>query len=280
MSSPKVWLVTGSSSGLGFAVVNYALSKGDIVVATLRKPEALSKLSAKYDDSKLLVVKLDVTNPDEISSAFSIAHKTYGRIDIVYNNAGYAIIGEVEITPDKMARDLFEVNFWGAANVTREAVRFFRDVNTPSGGRLVQASSGAGMDGNAVGGYYSASKFALEGLTEALQKALDPSWNITISLLELGAYKTQAIDNAVIIPANPRFINTTSAIRAYFDNYQELVGLGDCDKAAREIYKIANDEGAPLHIPFGLDSIALVKKKIGQLDEEVEKAAVWSSDLV
>jgi len=125
-------------------------------VATLRKPSALSDLSAKYPASQLLVVKLDVTSPADIKAAFAKAIETFGRVDVVYNNAGYGSVGEIEGTPDDVARGVFEVNFWGSANVARETIRVFRDVNKPAGGRLLQASSMAGVSGMPGIGYYSA----------------------------------------------------------------------------------------------------------------------------
>ena len=148
--------VTGSSVGLGRGTVEHLLEQGEKVVATLRKPSAISDLSAKYPASQLLVVKLDVTSPADIKAAFAKAIETFGRVDAVYNNAGYGSLGEIEGTPDDVARGVFEVNFWGSTNVAREAIRVFRDVNKPSGGRLLQASSMAGFTGMAGIGYYSA----------------------------------------------------------------------------------------------------------------------------
>ncbi|KAF8996905.1 NAD(P)-binding protein [Cyathus striatus] len=279
--APKVWLVTGSSSGLGLAVVKYALSKGDIVVATLRKPEALRDLTSKYSPSQLLAVKLDVSNPDEIVSAFATAQEKFSRIDVVYNNAGYAVFSEVEAAPDKVVRDMFEVNFWGAANVSKEAVRFFRDVNKPSGGRLLQASSLVGVDGVPAGGHFSATKFALNGLSEAIAKEVDPSWNIKVTILNIGSFKTRARnpDVLILVPLHPAYVNTSAATtRSYVTSSQDVGG--DSDKAAREIHRIANDEDAPLHIAFGLDAIDIVKGKTGQMKNDVEKSIVYSADLM
>ena len=136
--------------------MEHLLARGEKVVATLRKPSALSDLSAKYPASQLLVVKLDVTSPADIKAAFAKAVETFGRVDVLYNNAGYGSVGEIEGTPDDVARGVFEVNFWGSTNVAREAIRVFRDVNKPAGGRLLQASSMAGASGMPGIGYYSA----------------------------------------------------------------------------------------------------------------------------
>ena len=136
--------------------MEHILAKGDRVVATLRKPSALADLVPKHPAAQLLVLKLDVVLPADITAAFAAALATFGRVDVVYNNAGLSAVAEVEGTPDGDARKMFEVNFFGAANVAREAVRVFRDENKPRGGRLLQASSIAGVQGMAGVGYYSA----------------------------------------------------------------------------------------------------------------------------
>lgn len=137
-----------------------ALEKGDFVVATLRKPEVLAELTAKYDSTRLLVIKLDVKDPDQITTAFEKAQETFGRIDVVFNNAAYATVSEVESAHghDDLVRDMFEVNFWGALHVTQAAIKCFRDVNRPAGGRLLQVSSMAGIEGIPAVAFYVATK--------------------------------------------------------------------------------------------------------------------------
>lgn len=151
-------IVTGSSSGFGRETVIQALKSGDKVVATLRKPATLDDLTKKYSADRLRVVKLDVTKPADIDAAFVEAKAAFGRIDIVFNNAGYVAVGENEAFPDDVARPLFEVNFWGAVHVSQRAVRFFREENTPQGGLLLQNSAMVGLAGVPVIGFYSATK--------------------------------------------------------------------------------------------------------------------------
>lgn len=127
-------------------------------MATLRTPAVLADLQKEYPEDRLLVLQLDVTKSREITAAFDAAVARFGHVDVVFNNAGYAVQGEVEGTPEDVARKLFDVNFWGAANVTREAVRVFREVNKPRGGRLLQMSSIAGVGGPPLMGFYGASK--------------------------------------------------------------------------------------------------------------------------
>ena len=135
-----------------------ALKKGDIVVATARKPEVLDDLKAEYPSSQLITLQLDVSDPQHVKDAFKQAKASFGRVDVVFSNAGYGVLGEVEATPEDEARAMFDTNFWGAATVGREAVRFFREENRPSGGFLIVTSSVVGVQATAGGGYYSASK--------------------------------------------------------------------------------------------------------------------------
>ncbi|PSR71896.1 hypothetical protein PHLCEN_2v12240 [Hermanssonia centrifuga] len=154
----KVWFITGASSGFGRLTAEICLKNGDAVVATLRKPEVLDDLKAQYPATRLLVLKLDVKNAQEITDAFSRAKEVFGRLDVVLNNAGTGFVGEIESTPDHMARSVVETDFWGAANVSREAVKFFREVNKPVGGRLLTVGSFGGLTALLCAGYYTAAK--------------------------------------------------------------------------------------------------------------------------
>ena len=134
------------------------LKKGEIVVATARKPEVLDDLKAKYPATQFITAKLDVDKIEDIKYAFAKAKEAFGRIDVVFNNAGWVPVGETEAHPEEDARKLFDTNFWGCANVSREAVRFFRDENKPSGGVLLVNSSMSGLRSVPVMAYYSAYK--------------------------------------------------------------------------------------------------------------------------
>jgi len=171
------------------------LKNGGKVIATVLEPSALAELSTCYPISALLVLQVDVTKPQQILDAFAGGGKHFGRIDVVFNNAGYGVSGEVEGTPETIARDLFDVNFWGAVNVTKEAVRFFREVNKPAGGQLLQNSSLLGLEGGLATGFYSASKFALEGVSESLAAELDPKWNIKVGYVFVSLFDLPGLCN-------------------------------------------------------------------------------------
>ena len=134
------------------------LTQGGIAIATLRTPSALDALRARWPEDKLIILELDVTKRDDIDAALEHAKSKVGRIDFFFNNAGYGLMGEVEGTPEDAARAMFEVNFWGAACIAREAVKFFRDVNQPQGGTLLNVSSYMGLIAQPLMGYYVASK--------------------------------------------------------------------------------------------------------------------------
>ena len=152
------FLVTGASSGFGLEMTRYALERGDRVVATLRNPAVLAEFTSSYSSTQLLVTRVDVTKYEEIKAAFQLAKETFGRVDVVFNNAGHALAGEAETTPEEPARKVFEVDFWGAVRVSQEAVRFFREENKPQGGHLIQNSAAAGIAAFPVLGFYTAAK--------------------------------------------------------------------------------------------------------------------------
>lgn len=132
----RVWLITGSSSGLGKAIIETLLADtNDRAIATCRNPTVLSYLTSQYGTNRLVVQKLDVTKPEEVQQAFAAGLKAFGTIDVVVNNAGYALIGEIEGIPEEDARQQFEVQFWGPVRVSKE-VCIFLMVGNPHNGEL------------------------------------------------------------------------------------------------------------------------------------------------
>jgi NAD(P)-dependent dehydrogenase (short-subunit alcohol dehydrogenase family) len=134
-------------------VTQLVLTKGEIVVAAMRTTSALDALKAVHGD-RLLVLKCDVTKPEDVRKVFHQTIETFGRCDVVLNNAGYLILAEIEGTPDEAAKQLFDVNFWGAVNVSKEAIRVFRE--SGKGGRLMNMSSINGLTPCPAGGFYTA----------------------------------------------------------------------------------------------------------------------------
>ncbi|OBZ80061.1 hypothetical protein A0H81_01386 [Grifola frondosa] len=186
----RVWLITGTSSGIGLATIKEVLAAGERVAAVTRKASSLAPLVAVHPPEDLLVLEFDVGNPNAaVKPLFQSVLAHFGRVDVVVNNAGYGLNGVVEGTTDEQAREQVEVNFWGPVRISREAVRVFRENNI--GGRILNISSIGGFLSNPTLAFYSASKFALEGFSEGLHKELDPTWNIKVITIQLGGARTE-----------------------------------------------------------------------------------------
>ncbi|KAF9236696.1 hypothetical protein BU15DRAFT_63748 [Melanogaster broomeanus] len=281
MDTPKVWFITGASSGIGKSMTELVLSKGDIVVATLRKPEMLDELAASYPKDRLLVLAVDVSKQADIDNAFSQTKEAFGRLDVVFNNAGYGIFGIGEATPTDAARTMFEVNFWGVVNVSRAAVKFFREVNEPGkGGVLLQNSSIAGTVGLPDVSFYCASKHALEGFSEALAKEVLPAWNIRICIIEPGHFATTAASTATRFQDPPAYNDKLSALAALREAMvRSTMFAGDPHKLTAAIYRMVAGDKIPLHLPMGQDALAMVKEKVKELGAVITEAEPWSADL-
>ncbi|KAI0780661.1 NAD-P-binding protein [Trametes elegans] len=274
---PRVWLITGTSTGLGYGLAEIALEKGDSVVATARNPAALDSLAAKFPKERLLTLKVDVTVPDDISAAFARAKEVFGRLDVVVNNAGYADLGEVESTDLARARLNMDTNFWGTVVGTREAIKFFREVNPPGvGGRIVQVSSMLGIYGQPVNTFYCATKFAINGFTEGIAQELDPSWNIKLTCFAPGFTASAGYGKAVWSDPHPAYTNPalpSNQMRTHFKNF---VPPGDTRKVMQRCYELTLLEDPPLYLPIGDDALGLVKKKIELYQETLDKYASWT----
>ncbi|OCH86505.1 NAD-P-binding protein [Obba rivulosa] len=282
MTGPKVWFITGASTGFGRFMTELALQKGDNVVATLRRPEVLAEISVEYDTTRLLVLKLDVKKPDDITAAFVKAQEVFGRVDVVFNNAGLAVVSEVESAQDHEdeIRDLFEVNFWGALHVTQAAVRQFREVNNPVGGRLLQVSSMSGIDGVPTAGLYSATKHAIDGLSSALANELDPAWNIKVTIILPGPFRTSVQANYVTLPALPAYTTAVPAVNGRV--FMATIDDGPSDdprKGVEKFYELANLPEPPLRCPVGKLAVESMRKKAASLVAEADAYASWSEGL-
>ncbi|GJE91660.1 SDR family oxidoreductase [Phanerochaete sordida] len=285
MSIPRVWLVTGSSSGFGLAICKRALAEGDNVVATLRTPSALDALAAQYPEN-LLVAQVDVTRADEVAAAFRAAKARFGRVDVVFNNAGVSIAGEVESVPEEDARRVMDVNFWGAVHVSKEAVRFFREENPAGAGGLLLNVSSDGAHTSFPGvTYYQASKHALEGLTGALAWEVDPKWNIRVCLLTPGAFRTDLGAKQQFAPVHPAYtdVPVIKQVRHIVKAMWEPNGpmpMGSADKAAARIFEISKLEKLPLRVFLGADGIKRVQEYHQQVAADIQASEKWQDGLM
>ena len=187
-NQPRVWLITGASSGFGRAIAEAALATGDTVVAAARRPEAVADLVAAAPD-RVTALRLDVTDTDRIRDAVAEVIDRHGRVDVLVNNAGRGAIGAAEETSDSELRDLMDLHFFGPAALTRAVLPRMRERGT---GAIVQMSSMGGRFTFPGVGAYSATKFALEGWSEALAKEVD-RFGIRVLIVEPGAFRTSAV---------------------------------------------------------------------------------------
>ncbi|KAF9073559.1 hypothetical protein BDP27DRAFT_1444899 [Rhodocollybia butyracea] len=243
MPSPnRVWFITGTSSGLGKALTDLLLANGERVVATCRDSTVHDKISAGHQN-QLLAYKVDVTKEDEIKAAFAAGVEKFGRIDVVVNNAGIGLFGEMEAVPEEDARYIMELQYWGPVHVMKEAARIFREVNPPgAGGCLFNVSTVGGYRANPTLSYYSASKFALEASTQAFLQEMHPSWNIKGCILEPGGFRSEwsSGHNSKSITPHPAYTDTSSPTSIFRQIHGKIPYLGDPVKMAKAVIRLAD----------------------------------------
>ncbi|KZV83104.1 NAD(P)-binding protein [Exidia glandulosa HHB12029] len=283
MAESPVWLITGASSGIGLAMLKHALSRGARVVAALRKPDVLAPLAHAYPSTQLLLAAVDVTSLETIHAVFALVQDHFGRLDVVFNNAGLGVVAEIE-SPDGMdyARKCFDVNVWGALEVSRAAVRFFREVNPPGvGGRLIQSGSKTGIQAIPCIGFYSASKYALEGFTEALASELQPEWAIKITIVQFGDFESKIAENSLFGAVPSAYIDETTgtpSTRVYLS--QRTSTANKAEDAADRVWKLAQLETPPLRLVLGADAVRVMREKIAVLNDTVDTYESWSDNML
>lgn len=262
----KVWLITGANSGFGRAFTEAAVAAGDIVVATARRPDALADLVAAHPD-RVEALRLDVTDQAAGRAVIDDVIARHGRIDVLVNNAGRTHVGAVEETADDELRDLFDLHFFGPAALIRAALPHMRARRS---GAIVQLSSMGGQLSFAGFGAYSATKFALEGLSEALADELRPL-GIKVLIVEPGAFRTGLFGNASTSGQIDDYESTagnTRRVVAAGDGTQP----GDPAKAAEAVIAALEAEHTPLRLPLGDDSVDAL---LAHLDSVRTEIATW-----
>jgi NAD(P)-dependent dehydrogenase (short-subunit alcohol dehydrogenase family) len=269
----KTWFVTGSSTGLGRALVEVLLEKGFCISATARKLDTLNDLKKKYGD-QLLCPALDVTKPEQVRRAVADTLAHFGRIDVCVNNAGYGLIGAVEEVTDAEIRRQFETNFFGALDVTRAVLPHFRKQRS---GHFVNISSIGGFRAIAGAAIYNATKFALEALSEALTKEVAPL-GIRVVLVEPGPFRTDFGGRSIDDTPNriPDYAATAGKMREY---YQAAHGkqVGDPRKAAEAMIEAVASKEEFLRLPLGQATLTGMREKIDQVQRDM---ALWEQTAV
>lgn len=263
--APRVFLITGTSTGFGAELVKVVLDHGDYVVATARKSSSLSFPGT--NDTNSLLVDLDVTDTASINKAFEAAIKKFKRVDVVVNNAGYGLSGEFESFSDKQIRTQMEVNFFGLVNVTRKALEVMRDLKT--GGRIQQVTSFGGQVGVPTYSIYCASKWAVEGFSEATQKELKPEWGIQITCVEPGGFRTDWSGRSMQFGENhPAYDHIDARANA---KKKHGTQAGDPAKAANAFYELAVMKDPPMRCLVGTDAYSGMTNKLKEYGESVKK---------
>lgn len=244
----KVWFVTGSSRGLGRDFVEAALSRGDKVAATARNTDGLADLVATYGDA-VLPLEMDVTDKAAVIESVERARQYFGRLDVVVNNAGYAQVGAIEELTEQELRDQLETNLFGAVWVIQAVLPHLREQRS---GHIIQLSSAAGLIAMPLGGAYHASKWALEGLNEALAGEV-ADFGIKVTVIEPGGFATRKGKNPDPL-ANGHMATTSPAYDGLRQRLAGLVGnqpAGDPAAAAKALLEIVDSDNPPLRILFG-----------------------------
>ncbi|MES2943081.1 MAG: oxidoreductase [Pseudomonadota bacterium] len=256
----RIWMITGASRGIGARIAQAALARGEAVVATARDTDSVQKSLAGFGSSDaLLALKLDVTDENQAVSAAREALARFGRIDVLVNNAGYGLLGAVEEATADEVRRLYNTNVFGLLNVTRAVLPAMRQRRS---GHVINISSLGGVQSSAGFGVYCSTKFAVEGLTEALHAELAPL-GIQATVVEPGYFRTDFLDAASLSVSPlelPDYAASAGQVRiaAKQISYNQP---GDPLRLAQAILKLVDSAHPPLRLPLGSDTVQTIASK-------------------
>ncbi|MBH5335264.1 SDR family NAD(P)-dependent oxidoreductase [Streptomyces pactum] len=264
----SVWFVTGASRGLGAEITREALERGHRVIATARDAAAVFRAYPEKPDG-LLAVTADVTDPGQLAAAVEAGLAEFGRIDVVVNNAGYGVVGAVEEISDQAARELFDVNVFGVLNTLRATLPTLRAQRS---GHVLNIGSVSGFATAPAVGLYGATKFALEGISEALHGELAPL-GVRVTIVEPGGFRTDFLKDTSIqvAPASiPDYATGAGPVREALirsNGHQP----GDPAKAARAIVDVTEAAEPPLRLVLGADAVERVEAKLDLVRRELDQ---------
>ena len=265
-----VWFITGCSSGLGRALALRALARGHRVVATARQPETLADLVAGHP-ARCRAFELDVTSPDQVRAVVAEAASAFGRLDVVVNNAGYGLVGALEELGDEQIARNFETNFFGALRVIRAALPILR---AQGSGHIVNISAAAVISNYAGFSIYGATKWALEGASEALAAEVRPL-GLKVLLVQPGPFRTdfltRSLEKADRVMAD--YVPTSGKFALYLEN-MEGKQPGDPEKAADAIIAAVLSDRPPLRLVLGKYATDKSRKKFATAQRELD---AWSA---
>ena len=262
--TPKIWFITGTSRGFGRIWTEAILKRGDKVAATARKLESIADFNQKYGD-QVLTLELDVTNHDQVKKVVEQAHAHFGRLDIVFNNAGYSLVGTIEEASADEVRAMFETNVYGPLAVIQAALPLLRK---QGGGHILGTSSNLGHVTLPVIGYYCSSKWAFEAIHESLAEEVK-AFGIKVTIIEPGAYATEF--------GSPESLKFSAGMDIYAEYKEAFFGQlttmerGNPEATPQAILNIADAENPPLRFFLGNQNLSWVRKAYAERMEEWEK---------
>jgi NAD(P)-dependent dehydrogenase (short-subunit alcohol dehydrogenase family) len=272
----KIWFITGISNGLGKALAEAVIENGDFVIGTFRHQTQADVFNNAHKDDAL-ALKMDVTKPEDIEKAFQTIEKRFGRLDVLVNNAGVGFAGAIEETSEMETRNIFDVHFFGALAITQRALPMMRAQRS---GHIIQMSSHGGIKAFAGFGIYNASKFALEGFSEALAQEVGPL-SINVTIVQPGPFRT-GFANAAFQEAALKIADydaTAGAFRARMravDGKQE----GDPAKAAQAIIDLTKRAMPPLRLPLGKIPLTTIQMKLDSVKKDLEDGRAVAESVV
>ena len=267
ITSSRIWLITGVSSGIGRALALQAARDGDIVFGTLRKSDQVQKFNDLVH-GKTFGMELDVNDHRQISLVITHILDQFGRIDVLVNNAGYGLFGAVEEVSMEEARQQMETNFFAVLALSQAVLPIMRNQRS---GHIIQISSMSGVCANSGTGLYNASKFALEGMSEALAIEVK-HLNIRLTLVEPGPFRTDW--------AGSSSVRSNNIIEDYRTSAGERINLlqsnsgkqpGDPVKAAKAIIRIVNSDNPPLRLVLGKVALDAILEKFKMVEKELSE---------
>jgi NAD(P)-dependent dehydrogenase (short-subunit alcohol dehydrogenase family) len=261
----RTWFITGASRGFGALIAKQALAAGDAVAATARNPETVR--AALGDHPNLLALPLDVTSEAQAHAAAAAAVKRFGRIDVLVNNAGFGLLGAVEEATAEEIEAVYRTNVFGLLAVTRAVLPHMRERRS---GHVVNLSSVGGYRSGPGFGIYCSTKFAVEGLSEALAGELAPL-GIKVTIVEPGYFRTDFLDARSLTVSPHRIADydaTAGATRAAAADVSHNQP-GDPAKLAVALVRLVGEANPPLRMPFGSDTVAAIEAKNAFVAEEL-----------
>lgn len=262
----RVWMITGASRGIGAKITAAALANGDAVIATARDPQVV--ITQFGSTPALLATKLDVTDETQIATAVQEAMTKFGRIDVLVNNAGYGMVGAVEEASAAEVKKIYETNVFGVLNVIRAVLPSMRKQRS---GHLINISSLGGYRAAVGFGVYCSTKFAIEGLTEALYNELAPL-GIHATVIEPGYFRTDFLDATSLSPST-RSIDDYAATAGLIRSHAKTISHqqpGDPEKLAQAIVKLVESKKPPLRLPLGTDALKCIEEKHAFVNQELQ----------